>query len=971
MKTKTVFLLFIILLSGNYYPQSPVIQQILNSVVQDSIVYFIRELSGNVPTIINGTSQTILSRHKLQPGNALAETYIKQKLQSYGLPVTIQSFSTTGKNVYGVKTGTEFPNQKYIICAHYDDMPTGTTAPGADDNASGTAAVIEAARIFSQYTFPYTIIFALWDEEEQGLIGSAYYAQQAAIAGDSILGVINLDMIGYDGNSDGNADVHNSSVANTGELKDKMLEVNLLYGINLDLDVVPSQPYSDHQSFLNNGYGAILLIEDDNDFHPYYHTVNDLVQYINQPYYVKLAKLAYATLASFALNLNMNILHTPVTSTDQTDPIITTAFISTGLEIGTGNLSPRLYFRTKIGGGQFGPFNSVTGVPSLSGNYTFTIPSLALGTVVQYYLAAQDANSTIVKTLPAGGGGFNPPGNIPPPNFFKFFVASQSVALYDEANNLNNWSSSGGWNITTAKFVSPPTSFTDSPGGNYLNNTTAILLYNNQIDLTNILGATLEFDTQWDIETDWDYGQVQISTNNGTTWIALEGLYTNPGVGSFQPNGEPLYDGTQLTWVHESIDISDYINQNIRLRFLFKSDGYITEDGWYVDNIKITTFSAGCTFQLTVNIASGWNMVSIPGLMPPGGYQNPNEWWPFRDFGTNLFKYISGGYQIVSDGITPTEGYWMKHSGNRVYNTGDEWPAEGILCVPNDPFFRQSDWNVIGVYQCPVAVSDIQTDPPGCISFPFYGYSGGYHLADTLYPGFAYWIKMSCPALIILPPCGTQSQRSIAKYLNDDWGKIIISDASGKSFTLYAANDELELDKYEMPPLPPAGIFDIRYGSGRLVEKLDNEVQSILLSGVEYPVKIRVEKVDIRLMDETQKLLDVNVKSGEEIVVSNASINKLLVTSELIPDKYVLEQNYPNPFNPSTVIEFSLPEEVANVKLTIYNALGEKIDELVNTPLTAGKYQYRWNAQNVSAGMYIYELRTDKFVAVKKMILIK
>ena len=92
---------------------------------------------------------------------------------------------------------------------------TGTTAPGADDNASGTAAVIEAARIFSQYDFPFTIIYALWDEEEQGLIGSEYYATQAANAGDSILGVINLDMIGYDGNGDGNADVHNSSVANT------------------------------------------------------------------------------------------------------------------------------------------------------------------------------------------------------------------------------------------------------------------------------------------------------------------------------------------------------------------------------------------------------------------------------------------------------------------------------------------------------------------------------------------------------------------------------------------------------------------------------------------------------------------------------------------------------------------------------------------------------------------------------------
>ena len=176
---KKVLLFFIIstfIFQTNLFPQSPVVQQIINTVNQDSIIKFVSELSGVVPTIINGTSQTIVSRHKLQPGNALAETYIKQKLQNYGLTTTIQMFSTTGKNVYGVKTGTEFPNKKYIICAHFDDMPSGATAPGADDNGSGTAAVIEAARIFSQYSFPYTIVFALWDEEEQGLVGSEYYA---------------------------------------------------------------------------------------------------------------------------------------------------------------------------------------------------------------------------------------------------------------------------------------------------------------------------------------------------------------------------------------------------------------------------------------------------------------------------------------------------------------------------------------------------------------------------------------------------------------------------------------------------------------------------------------------------------------------------------------------------------------------------------------------------------------------------
>lgn len=595
-----LFVISLFIFQSSLLAQSLVVQQMINSVKQDSLIYFVRELSGAVPTIINGTTQTIQSRHKNQPGNALAETYIKQKLQSYGLSTTIQSFSSTGKNVFATQIGTEFPNKKYIICAHFDDMPPGTTAPGADDNASGTAAVIEAARILSQYSFPFTIIYALWDEEEQGLVGSYYYANQAASAGDSILGVINMDMIAFDSDNDGVCNVHNRVVGSSVEIYQKMVEVNMQYGINLNIvSRNPGITASDHASFWSKGYGAILLIEnDDTDFNPHYHTVNDLVQYFNQPYFTKMAKLALGTLAVFALNLNLEIEHTPIASVITPQPISTSAFISTGLEIGAGNLSPRLYYRTKQSGGQFGQFVSVVGTPTESGSYNFIIPEQSLGTVVQYYIAAQDANSSIVKTLPAGGSGFNPPGSTPPPTFFQFFVAELTIALNDQANNMNNWTSDGAWNITTTKYVSAPSSFTDSPGGNYAANTTAILRLTNPISFSDVLGAILEFDTQWVIENSWDYGQVQISTNNGTTWIPLAGQFTNLGTGSFQPNGQPLYDGSQLTWVHEIIDISGYANQSLYLRFYFRSDGSIQNDGWYIDNVKISVYNSTIPVEL-------------------------------------------------------------------------------------------------------------------------------------------------------------------------------------------------------------------------------------------------------------------------------------------------------------------------------------------------------------------------------------
>ena len=301
---KKLLLVFALLLNVQSisFGQTPVIQSVINQTNLDSMTQYVKELSGEVQTIINGSPYTIISRRYNHAGNDMAATYIKQKLESYGLPTYDQWWSSTGRNVYAVQLGTTYPNKKYIICAHYDDFTySGTVVPGADDNASGTAAVIEAARIFKNYSSKYTIIYALWDEEERGLYGSAYYAQQAALNGDSIMGVINLDMIAYDSNSDNIAEIHTRPIANSISLKDDMLNINNLYSIGLTLQTInPGATYSDHASFWNNNYGAILLIEYDSDFNPYYHSLNDKIQYFNMPYFLKSSKLALGVTATLA-----------------------------------------------------------------------------------------------------------------------------------------------------------------------------------------------------------------------------------------------------------------------------------------------------------------------------------------------------------------------------------------------------------------------------------------------------------------------------------------------------------------------------------------------------------------------------------------------------------------------------------------------------------------------------------------------
>ena len=89
------------------------------------------------------------------------------------------------------------------------------------------------------------------------------------------------------------------------------------------------------------------------------------------------------------------------------------------------------------------------------------------------------------------------------------------------------------------------------------------------------------------------------------------------------------------------------------------------------------------------------------------------------------------------------------------------------------------------------------------------------------------------------------------------------------------------------------------------------------------------------------------------------------------PTQFELKQNYPNPFNPTTTINFSIPENVGNVSITVYNALGQTVASLINKPLSSGSYQVKFNAANLPSGIYMYQLRAGNFTAIKKMMLLK
>lgn len=957
MKQISYALLLLSLQFTNAFSQTTLLDSLINKVSVDSLRLYIRQLSGDTSCVIGGSSYTIASRHKLQPGNDKAAQYIYEKFQSFGLTAQYDTFSSTGKNVIGTKVGTHFPNKYYVVCGHFDDMPSGTTAPGADDNASGTAAVIELARILSKSNPQYTIKFIGFDEEEQGLVGSIYYATQARNRNDTIMAVINLDMIGYDGNNDGKINVHSKNVANTVEIANDFVNNIAAHNIGLVPVIVASQPYSDHESFLQKNYGAILVIEDDNDFHPYYHTTNDRFQYINVPYFHKMVKATMATLAKYALNLKITLEHTRISSGDIIDPRVARVNVISGLNIGSGSIQPRLYYRVDYGSG-YSPYNFVTDVDGPTGfQYEFIIPAQPLGTAVEYYIAVQDDAGQILQTLPAGGSGLNPPGTIPPPQPYRYIVAIISTAFSESFKTITRWNSQNLWGLTASSFVSGPNSATDSPTGSYISNTTNILLQRDSISLKKAYSASIGYSAKWDLENGYDYVQVMISTNVGATWIPLAGNYTKPGAGTFQPSGQPLYNGLQSTWVTEQISLDQFVENDIKLRFYFRSDASVTADGFYVDDITITVYNKGVQPVVTsINTNEGWNLLSLPVSLTD---QRSSVLFPNATSRTYEFN---GSYSIA-ESLKNGFGYWIKMDSSSIHTfVGNKIDSLTVAL--------KNGWNLIGGLNQNIDVTEITTIPPGLRSSQFFVYDGGYSVASVLEKGKGYWVKLSAKGSIKLvsPPASSNFTNLKSNYRNS----IVISDSKGNSTKLYMT-DSFNADQFiELPPQPPQGSFDVRFMNDKFVGLL-SDVNIVNINSADYPVKLIFEgdeNITFHLTSDDAKVKLDQYLSVQSPAYINQPIAQIKILSIGLPNEFVLNQNYPNPFNPKTIISYQLPE-AGRVILRVYDLLGREVVQLIDEFQVAGYKSVEFNPLNLPSGVYFYRMTVGSFNSVKKMLLLQ
>jgi hypothetical protein len=279
----------------HHTPQNPVplptmdlnITEILHQVDEPLILGYLENLTSFGPRL-TGT-----------PACNQSAQYIYQAFQNMELDVRYHNYTdntVSGSNIEATLPGTDSENI-VLICAHYDSVAAG---PGADDDGSGVAAVLAAAEVMRNYDFYHTIRFVTFSGEEQGMVGSHHYAEDAYNNNDTIFAVLNADMIGFATSpTDGSKGKIYENDASEWIVTFTQL-ISQLYYDDIGIELVPQGETwgSDHYYFWQYGYNAVFYHE--YHFNSYYHSANDTIEHMNLSYSTRFTRLIVATLAAMA-----------------------------------------------------------------------------------------------------------------------------------------------------------------------------------------------------------------------------------------------------------------------------------------------------------------------------------------------------------------------------------------------------------------------------------------------------------------------------------------------------------------------------------------------------------------------------------------------------------------------------------------------------------------------------------------------
>jgi len=239
------------------------------------------------------------SKHITRPGNRLASEYLFEAYRSFGYEPEYQWFEARNAlggrtaNVLATLKGTVNPELVYVVSSHYDSVAGG---PGADDDSSGTAALLEAARILAKHPQPATIVFASFTGEEAGLLGSREYVRRAVEEKVRLVGALNNDMIGYanDQRLDNTIRYSNAGIRDVQHAAamqfTSLITYDALYYKSTD-----AAAYYEAYGDIVGGIGSYPVLGN-----PHYHQSHDVLETISHRLVTEVAKTTAATLMLLA-----------------------------------------------------------------------------------------------------------------------------------------------------------------------------------------------------------------------------------------------------------------------------------------------------------------------------------------------------------------------------------------------------------------------------------------------------------------------------------------------------------------------------------------------------------------------------------------------------------------------------------------------------------------------------------------------
>lgn len=434
-----------------------------------------------------------------------------------------------------------------------------------------------------------------------------------------------------------------------------------------------------------------------------------------------------------------------------------------------------------------------------------------------------------------------------------------------------------------------------------------------------------------------------------------------------------------------------------------------TRQAYWIGDPNITSFIIEYTLPTVVEyvdidgtpkIKRGWNLLSLP-VRPTNNY-----WKNIYPNGINKpWYYNIRGYQF-DEYLRPGVGYFIRYS-DKVDTRFAGTPLRRItieqydeLLFPDEDLFSDTvrvypdkdrldnaAWNTVGALTRPISVEEIEFSPFD-LELPdknftlrkgVWGYKTGkgYYETYQMEPGFGYWIKTDASGYLKLidPVAGriAVSDRAVEKdqFLARNT-KLTLRDNQQNETNLYMTEEDINMMNFELPPVPPMGLFDARFAGNYYVDNSNSAV--VNMQGVDYPISFNIRNAEgnYTFIDPVDGTVFGTIEkgSGSIIEIQNTKADKVRILKSDVTMNELGMKAYPNPVTDISTLSFNIPQEEA-VTVKLYDALGNEVSTLLSESLSAGSHELDIEAAGLSSGRYIVRLTAGSYKAVAAITVVK